>query len=413
MKDDRLRLIFTCCHPALASQLADRPDVAPARRAADRRDRPRLPRAGADDGATPGAGEEEDQRRQHPLSSPRRRRASRSPRRRARRRLPRVQRGLLGDERRRTGPRPTSCAEAIRLARVLVELMPDEGEALGLLALLLLSESRRAARVAADGSLVLLADQDRRLWDRALIDEGQDLVRACLRRNTPGPYQIQAAINAVHSDAPTAADTDWRQILALYDQLLAVAPSPVVALNRAVAVAEVDGPGAGLAASTRWRDELDRYLPLPRHPRRPAAPPRPSCGGRRCLHDGDRPGDQRRRAPLPRSPPRRGCDCRLRSGHDGCATARDRGPTWRTHGSTSRVSWRPRDSRSPTSPTTSPATARSCGSTCATRRPSRWPSSPTSSTSTSSPSRTPSAVTSDRRSTTTPATCSSPATAPG
>ncbi len=150
-------------------------------------------------------------------------------------------------------------AEAIRLARLLVELMPDEGEALGLLALLLLSESRRAARVAPDGSLVLLPDQDRSLWDGNLVAEGQDLVRACLRRNTPGPYQIQAAINAVHSDAPTAADTDWRQVLALYDQLLAIAPSPIVALNRAVAVAEVEGPGAGLAAVDTLVDALDRY----------------------------------------------------------------------------------------------------------------------------------------------------------
>ncbi|NED97660.1 RNA polymerase sigma factor [Phytoactinopolyspora alkaliphila] len=138
-------------------------------------------------------------------------------------------------------------AEAIRLGRVLAELMPDEPEVLGLLALMLLIESRRGARVGADGGLVLLGGQDRAQWDRALIGEGQELVRRCLRRNQPGPYQIQAAINAVHSDAPTAADTDWRQILALYDQLLSVAPGPVVALNRAVAVAEVDGPGAALA----------------------------------------------------------------------------------------------------------------------------------------------------------------------
>jgi RNA polymerase sigma-70 factor, ECF subfamily len=139
------------------------------------------------------------------------------------------------------------CAEAIRLARLLAELMPDEPEVMGLLALLLLTESRRPARVAPDGALVLLADQDRGRWDRALIAEGQALVRRCLRRDQPGPYQIQAAIAAVHSDAPAAAATDWRQILQLYDQLLAVAPSPVVALNRAVAVAEVDGPAAALA----------------------------------------------------------------------------------------------------------------------------------------------------------------------
>ena len=138
-------------------------------------------------------------------------------------------------------------AEAIRLGRVLVELMPDEPEAQGLLALMLLLESRRPARATADGGLVLLADQDRRLWDRDLIDEGQAVVRRCLRRDDPGPYQIQAAINAVHSDASAVQDTDWRQIVRLYDQLLAVSPTPVVALNRAVAVAEVDGPEAGLA----------------------------------------------------------------------------------------------------------------------------------------------------------------------
>ncbi len=138
------------------------------------------------------------------------------------------------------------CAEAIRLGRLLAELMPDEPEVAGLLALMLLTESRRAARVGPDGSLVPLTEQDRSLWDPALIAEGQELVRRCLRRNVPGPYQIQAAINAVHSDAPTAAGTDWAQILALYDQLTALAPSPMVALNRAVAVAEVYGPAAAL-----------------------------------------------------------------------------------------------------------------------------------------------------------------------
>jgi RNA polymerase sigma-70 factor (ECF subfamily) len=139
------------------------------------------------------------------------------------------------------------CAEAIRLGRVLAELMPDEPEVTGLLALMLLTHARRRARTGPDGSLVLLADQDRALWDRALIAEGQELVRRCLRRDRPGPYQVQAAINAVHTDAPTAADTDWAQILALYDLLMALAPSPVVALNRAVAVAEVSGPGEALA----------------------------------------------------------------------------------------------------------------------------------------------------------------------
>ncbi|MFE7778892.1 RNA polymerase sigma factor [Streptomyces sp. NPDC057445] len=139
------------------------------------------------------------------------------------------------------------CAEAVRLGRLLAELMPDEPEVMGLLALMLLTRSRRDTRITADGRLVPLADQDRGRWDRGLIDEGQAIVRQCLRRNRPGPYQIQAAINAVHSDAPEAAATDWRQILQLYDQLYAIAPNPVVALNRAVAVAEVEGPEAALA----------------------------------------------------------------------------------------------------------------------------------------------------------------------
>ena len=136
--------------------------------------------------------------------------------------------------------------EAIRLARAISGLMPDEAEVAGLLALLLLTESRWRARYSADGSLVLLRDQDRSLWDRALIEEGHSIVRACLRRNQPGPYQVQAAINAVHADADTFAATDWSQILALYDQLLAMTPTPVVAMNRAIALAEVEGPGPAL-----------------------------------------------------------------------------------------------------------------------------------------------------------------------
>ncbi len=145
------------------------------------------------------------------------------------------------------------CAEAVRLGRLLAELMPDEPEAIGLLALMLLLESRRPARVSPDGELVLLADQDHGLWDRRLIAEAQELVRRCLRRGRPGPYQIQAAINAVHSEPPT----DWRQIVLLYDQLMAIAPSPIVALNRAVAVAEVDGPQAALVLVEDLR--LDGY----------------------------------------------------------------------------------------------------------------------------------------------------------
>jgi RNA polymerase sigma-70 factor (ECF subfamily) len=138
------------------------------------------------------------------------------------------------------------CAEAVRLGRLLAELAPDEPEVLGLLALMLLAESRRPAR-QEDGQLVPLAEQDRSRWDRALVAEGQAIVRDCLRRNQPGPYQIQAAIAAVHADAASAERTDWRQILALYDQLLEHDPGPVVRLNRAVAVAEAEGAAAGLA----------------------------------------------------------------------------------------------------------------------------------------------------------------------
>jgi RNA polymerase sigma-70 factor, ECF subfamily len=152
------------------------------------------------------------------------------------------------------------CPEAIRLARILATLMPDEPEVAGLLALLLLTESRRASRTRPDGSLVLLGEQDRTRWDRALVEEGQAIVRWCLRRNQPGPYQLQAAINAVHADAPKVEGTDWSQIVALYDQLLAVAPTPVVALNRAIAIGEVQGPAAALALVDEL--DLDNYHPF-------------------------------------------------------------------------------------------------------------------------------------------------------
>jgi RNA polymerase sigma-70 factor (ECF subfamily) len=151
------------------------------------------------------------------------------------------------------------CGEAIRLARLLAVLMPDEAEVMGLLALLVLVESRRATRTAPDGSPVVLAEQDRSRWDPALIAEGLALVRACLRRDRPGPYQIQAAIQAVHCDAATFEATDWRQIVALYDQLLAIGPTPVVALNRAIAVGEVDGPATGLEVVETLEPELDGY----------------------------------------------------------------------------------------------------------------------------------------------------------
>jgi RNA polymerase sigma-70 factor (ECF subfamily) len=254
VSDDRLRLIFTCCHPALAptAQIAltlrllgglQTPEIARAFLVPEATMAARITRAKKKIAAAkipyrvPGDAELPDRLRPvlavvylvfnegYTASS--------------------------GDDL----VRADLCAEAIRLARLLAQLMPDEPEVIGLLALMLLTESRRIARTATGGTgaqvkpatIVLLPDQDRDRWDRDLIAEGQTLVRACLRRNQPGPYQIQAAINAVHSDAPTAADTDWGQILALYDQLLAVSPTPVVALNRAVAVAEVKGPAAALA----------------------------------------------------------------------------------------------------------------------------------------------------------------------
>jgi RNA polymerase sigma-70 factor (ECF subfamily) len=151
------------------------------------------------------------------------------------------------------------CAEAIRLGRLLAGLLPAEPEVMGLLALMLLIEARRGARTTADGDVVLLVDQNRGLWNRDLIAEGQAIVRRCLARNRPGPYQIQAAINAVHGDARVATDTDWKQIVHLYDQLLSIAPSPVVALNRAVAVAEVEGPAAALALVNGLDTDLNRY----------------------------------------------------------------------------------------------------------------------------------------------------------
>ncbi|SDY04274.1 RNA polymerase, sigma subunit, ECF family [Modestobacter sp. DSM 44400] len=150
------------------------------------------------------------------------------------------------------------CIQAIRLGRQLLELFPDDPEVIGLLALMLLTDSRREVRTGPDGELVLLADQDRSRWDPALIAEGQALVRRCLARNEPGPYQVQAAITAVHSDAPVGALTEWGQIRQLYDLLLSLTPTPVVALHRAVAVAELDGPAAGLA--------LVEELALDRHP---------------------------------------------------------------------------------------------------------------------------------------------------
>jgi len=256
VRDDQLRLVFTCCHPALApvAQTAltlrllgglEVPEIARAYLVPEATIAQRIVRAKKkirDAGIpyrVPSAEELPD-------------------------RLPPVltvvylifNEGYTAT----SGPlvRTDLCAEAIRLARALAALMPDEPEVLGLLALLLLTDARRPARTSPDGELVLLPDQDRSLWDRALIAEGHDLVRRCLRRRQPGPYQLQAAIAAVHTDGDAS---DWSQVLALYDQLLALVPTQVVALNRAVAVAEVHGPALALAALEDL--ELPGYHLLP------------------------------------------------------------------------------------------------------------------------------------------------------
>ncbi len=208
-----------------------------------------------------------------------------------------------------TGPdadpvREDLTAEAIRLTRLLRALLPDDGEVAGLLALMLLTEARRAARVSPTGELVPLDEQDRAAWDAALIAEGHALVRERLATGlAPGRYQLLAAINAVHTDARDVRDTDWSQIVALYDQLVRLDPSPIVALNRAIAVAELDGPEVALAPVDRLEDP--RRLPrLPRGPRRPAAPARAAAGVARGVRPGHRAGGQHRRARPPHPPPR-------------------------------------------------------------------------------------------------------------
>jgi RNA polymerase sigma-70 factor (ECF subfamily) len=159
--------------------------------------------------------------------------------------------------------RPDLCAEAIHLCRMLSRLMPDEPEALGLLSLLLLQHSRRAARIDAAGDLVSLSDQDRSLWDAAAITEGRTLLETAATHGSRGPYQIQAAIAACHADAPDAASTDWPQITALYTRLLALTPTPVICLNHAVAVSMSEGPAAALPLVDALTGQLPGYHLLP------------------------------------------------------------------------------------------------------------------------------------------------------
>ncbi len=254
--DDRLRLIFACCHPALAEParvaLTLRllggltvPEIAAAFLVPERTMAQRITRAKAKiaDARIPFRVPRDDD-------------------------LPERLGGVLAvlflgynEAYLPHGPdqRIDLATEVIRLTRQLVELLPGEPEPRGLLALLLLSEARRPARFAADGVLVRLDEQDRTLWNRDLIAEGHALVRACLEQNRPGRYQLLAAVNAVHTDAARASDTDWRQILVLYDQLLAVLDTPIVRLNQAVAVAEVAGPLPALVIVDALADRLDGY----------------------------------------------------------------------------------------------------------------------------------------------------------
>ncbi|WP_337062058.1 RNA polymerase sigma factor [Kineococcus sp. G2] len=256
--DERLRLVFTCCHPALAAPA----QVALTLRLLGGLSTPQIARAFLVPEATMAQRLVRAKKKIRDAGIP-----YRVPHEAD---LPARLRGVLavlyliyteghsassGEEL----VRADLCAEAVRLTRSLAELMPDEPEVLGLLGLLLLSESRRPARTSVEGALVPLSEQDRSLWDRPLIEQGQEVVRSCLRRGRPGPYQLQAAIAAVHADARTAQETDWRQVLALYDHLLSLAPSPVVALNRAVALAEVQGPAAALAVIEAL--ELPGYPP--------------------------------------------------------------------------------------------------------------------------------------------------------
>ncbi|HEV8377180.1 MAG TPA: RNA polymerase sigma factor [Candidatus Polarisedimenticolia bacterium] len=261
LEDDRLRLVFTCCHPALNREA----QVALTLRTLGGLTTPEIARAFLIPPATLG---------QRLVRAKQKIREARIPYRvppedLLPERFPAVLVVLFlifnegysataGDDL----IRRELCAEAIRLGRILVSLMPREAEALGLLALMLLQDSRRAARISPSGDLVLLEEQDRALWDREEIREGKEILETALRMRRPGAYQIQAAIAALHSEAEQAGETDWPQITALYDTLLAIHPTPVVALNRAVAVAMADGPERGLVLI----EEIQRTAALEDYP---------------------------------------------------------------------------------------------------------------------------------------------------
>jgi RNA polymerase sigma-70 factor (ECF subfamily) len=258
--DERLRLVFTCCHPALAPEAR----VALTLRMVGGLTVPEIARAFLVQEATMG---------QRITRAKAKIKAARIPYRvPSAEDLPARVSGVLAvlylvfnEGYLATGPdtdpvRADLTAEAIRLTRLVRELLPDDGEVAGLLALMLLTEARRAARVSASGELVTLDEQDREAWDAGLVAEGHRLVRERLASGMPpGRYQVLAAINAVHTSARVARETDWAQVLALYDQLLRLDPSPIVALNRAVAVAELDGPEVALSVVDRLGSDLAGY----------------------------------------------------------------------------------------------------------------------------------------------------------
>ena len=258
--DDRLRLVFTCCHPALSMEAR----VALTLRMVGGLTVPEIARAFLVQDSTVGQRISRAKAKLTTAGSPDRVPSTDD----LPERVPGVlavlflvfNEGYLATNRDAEPVRVELTAEAIRLTRLVRHLLPDDGEVAGLLALMLLIDARRAARVSSAGELVTLDQQDRSAWDTSLIAEGHELVRERLRtREAPGRYQILAAINSVHTSARTAADTDWSQIVALYDLLVRLDPSPVIALNRAIAIGELDGPQVALALIDQLADVLAAY----------------------------------------------------------------------------------------------------------------------------------------------------------